>query len=350
MHFRGLLIQALLVLLLVLPHCAWSSDVSATTGLLSNVASLRKWITAGGGKVSEDIVVTSKAGEGGRGVFAVKALEKDHLLLRLPLDLVLDKHVALAAATPGTHPVDALALFILGEREKGETSEWKAYIDTLPASVPASPLFVETAVVYKQIMPSLPGLAEEVLAFQETIDERFHELVEEGWAQKVTSLSQKSLRWAVAVVLGRLFGVMHKASHDTQGNNGEGGGGDDMPWVKVHGLVPFADLFNTNFPPSALNADCRTDATSTYFECFTTREVAVGDEVWMPYVGADNPDRPVDNLHLWVNYGFVIEPLSGQQGFNEEQDIYEVVRPLVQAAEEEEARVCAAATATTGDI
>lgn len=282
--------------------------------------------------MSDDIVVTNtvEGGQnrkgGGRGVFAVKALEKAHVLLRLPLNLILDKHVALAAAAPGTHPVDALALFILGEREKGESSEWKAYIDTLPSSVPGSPLFMSIDVVNTRIMPKLPDLAEEVLAFQETIDERFVELSQEGWTQKVPSLSKDTLRWAVAVVLGRLFGVMHK------NNNLEGEGA----WTKVHGLVPFADLFNTNFPPSALNADCRTDKTSTFFECFTTQDVENGKEVWMPYIGADNPDRPVDNLHLWVNYGFVAQPMKGQQRLEEEQAVYDVVKPLVDKAEEDD--------------
>jgi hypothetical protein len=97
---------------------------------------------------------------------------------------------------------------------------------------------------------------------------------------------EDGLRYALALSLSRQFVVRARG---TDGNWYSGtctyacsGGISCAPaftlWFASTGLVPAVDMINMAWP-DRVNVDCRTNAESTHFECFTTRNVDPHSEV-----------------------------------------------------------------------
>ena len=72
-------------------------------------------------------------------------------------------------------------------------------------------------------------------------------------------------------------------------------------WHNAKCLVPFADGFNT---AEQVNVACFTNAASSHFICQTTRDVAPGDELFVPY-------KSKSEVIFALNYGFSLTNQNG---------------------------------------
>ena len=96
--------------------------------------------------------------------------------------------------------------------------------------------------------------------------------------------------WGLLMIMSR--------SHQVRVQDGAGA------WHDTSCLVPLADFFNTG-GPSQLNVDCATNKESTHFECWSTRAIAPGSELLVPYGGRETT---MENSLLLTQYGFTIDP------------------------------------------
>lgn len=216
-----------------------------------------------------------------RGVHADTAIAADQVILEVPLACLMtteraresDIGRAIDESSVELGSVHSyIAAFLLQEREDS-ASFWRPYLDLLPASYPAIPLFFEP--------PELELLTGSFTLTE--IEERRAELVGEyeNLRRCVPGFDRftcEEFIWARMTVITRIFGLHI---------NGQ----------KTEGLVPVADMLNHKRPPETRwSYEDGCDA----FVMTPVEDLAPGQEVHDSY-GAKC------NSRFFVNYGFCIE-------------------------------------------
>ncbi|WP_224242402.1 SET domain-containing histone-lysine N-methyltransferase [Hyalangium gracile] len=244
------------------------------------IAHLIGWLEQGGAQVSPKMQVVSTGG-GERGVFAREDIAPGELLLRLPRQRLVTVPDARAtelgrlieAKTGFQDPNLYLSVFLLQERERGDASPWKPFVDVQPPSFPTHPFsfqerdfaLLKGSFVVELIKLQRKGLEEDHAYLSQQIP---------GFAR----FSFDDYLWAHLAVLTRVFGAR------LNGN-------------QVICLAPFLDMMNDGIP---WNCTWGWSPDGESLELKSGSAIAQGKELRITY-GANS------NLYLLRNYGFVHE-------------------------------------------
>ncbi|MBN1205321.1 MAG: SET domain-containing protein-lysine N-methyltransferase [Myxococcaceae bacterium] len=240
---------------------------------------LLRWIEQGGAQLSKFHVVSLGGGE--RGIRAREDIAPQEKLMRIPRRFALtvddvrssDIGRLLEAHARFDDERTYLFAFLLQERERGEASFWKPYVDSLPTSFPTLPYSFN-----ERECSLLKGsfLKEMIDAQRETLKIRYAHLCEA--VPGFSRFSQEDFVWAHHAVLSRTFAIKQ---------NGE----------MAACLVPLADMINDGRPWDThwgLSED------GTHFELRSLSPVPQGRELLTSYGNKSN-------FRLLLQYGFVHE-------------------------------------------
>ena len=244
--------------------------------------------------VANDVAVRATA-RGGRGVVALKDIPKGKVFSSTPLQCMVNIEHALASQINVNNALDvcsdleAMALYLIFERRKGDASKRVNFWNTLPDEPPRVPLLMSNAEVhaFKVAAPRFFNEAERLRNFMETR----YDAISDVFAH-VLRFTKREFFQSIALVQSRVHSVRVRDSA--------------RKWVTALCMAPFADMLNA---PSALvapNARCETDETSTVFQCKTTSYVRTGEELVVAYAGDST------NVDLLMSYGFT-RPLPGAE-------------------------------------
>jgi histone-lysine N-methyltransferase SETD3 len=166
-----------------------------------------------------------------------------------------------------------LAAFLLQEKERGESSFWKPFLDSLPKSFPCLPFFYderELSLLKGSFAPRL------VTLLREWIEAQYAHLCQHvpGFAR----FTFDAFMWAHFAVVTRTFSVLRSGTEKAC-------------------LVPLADMINDGRP---WDVQWAMPDEGTHFELKSKAAVAMGQELRTSY-------GRKGNLHLLVQYGFVHE-------------------------------------------
>jgi len=212
-----------------------------------------------------------------RGVMALQPHLPDQILINVPQQLVITVDVALKCLLSCTDPHpkiyhlsshSVLALFLLGERARGEASAWHPYLTSLPDSY-AMPCF------------SRPSESECFPSYLKSVDRKQRDLLRRKFlACRDTflrsDLDYNEFRWA-------WFTVNSRGVYSPDGS-------DNLA------LVPFLDMFNHS-PDVRVKAETRPDG--GYRLTNVNRTYHQGEQVMINY-------GPHSNLNLYAEYGFIL--------------------------------------------
>ena len=237
-------------------------------------------------------VDTSK---GGLGLKATSALPAGFRIVSIPFTLLLSIEHVFSDDWAQQHldplsDTDAMAIYLAHIRKTG-TSKWDPYIQLLPSSFPSFPIFWSESQLNELTGSSVKSFVERRLRrAKETYDTLLDEDVK-------AELSMNDFLWGLSVLFSRSHSISVRSPSSGR-------------WVKVACQVPMADLFNTATrtkidEQDGNNVDCQTNDASTHFECFTTRPVTAGEELFVPYGGVGKAG--MGNGQLLLDYGFVHE-------------------------------------------
>ncbi|WP_224367571.1 SET domain-containing histone-lysine N-methyltransferase [Hyalangium versicolor] len=244
------------------------------------VTHLIRWLEQGGAVISPKMHVVD-SGNGHRGVFASEDIAQDEVLLRIPrrrLVTVADARSSdlgriIEAHTGFQDPNLYMTAFLLGEKERGEASAWKPFLDIQPQSFPTHPFYFQE----RELSLLKGSLVVELIAAQRrALEEDYSHL-----CRKVPGFERFTFAqflWAHVAVLTRIFGGKVKET-------------------KVHCLAPFVDMLNDGIPA---NAGWGWSEDGEFFEVTADSAIPRGKELRDSY-GAHS------NAHLLRHYGFVHE-------------------------------------------
>jgi len=216
-----------------------------------------------------------------RGVHALTRINKDEVVLEVPLSHIMTSEVARASDIGqkitasgvdlnSTHTF--LACYLLQERDN-PTSFWKPYIDILPKAFSNLPIFFnQDELSYLKGSFSLGKIADRHAELKEEYDNICNAVPE------FSKWKLDDFIWARSVVITRIFGLVI--------NNG-----------KTDGLVPMADMLNHKRPreTSWTYEDAKGAFTIT-----ALRSMNRGEQIF------DSYGRKC-NSRFFVNYGFSLE-------------------------------------------
>jgi hypothetical protein len=243
------------------------------------MVTLLHWLQEGGAHVSHVRVASLDRGE--RGLCALDDLPPGETLMRIPSRHVLTLEEArsssigcvLDAHAPADEEWVYLAAFLLQEKERGERSFWKPFLDSLPKSFPSLPFFFderELSLLKGSIAPQLVRSLREGLK------------VQHGYLCKHVPGFERftfdAFVWAHFAVVTRTF------------SSPRGG-------TAAACLVPLVDMINDGRP---WDTHWGWSEDGKHFELKTTSAVAKGQELRASY-------GEKSNLHLLLQYGFVHE-------------------------------------------
>eukprot|EP00277_Geminigera_cryophila_P011093 CAMPEP_0179439408 /NCGR_PEP_ID=MMETSP0799-20121207/23043_1 /TAXON_ID=46947 /ORGANISM="Geminigera cryophila, Strain CCMP2564" /LENGTH=276 /DNA_ID=CAMNT_0021221799 /DNA_START=85 /DNA_END=911 /DNA_ORIENTATION=+ len=197
-------------------------------------------------------------------------------------DDVVDSNYKKAIENKKRYSDVLLAVRILEERAKGNTSEWFPYLSELPTYQEYT-TFHPMAASQSEIarFQALPTV-QRVRAKKEEIKRVFHFLgVDKKW-------EWEAFWYAYITYISRAYGITIKA-HD----------GTEM-WMAAIG--PFADLANTISPQSTINSKWQYSQTLQEFQVITTEAVAAGHELYESY----QISSIKDNSFLAYMFGFTL--------------------------------------------
>jgi hypothetical protein len=166
-----------------------------------------------------------------------------------------------------------LAAFLLQERERGERSFWKPFLDSLPMSFPSIPFFFnepELSLLKGSLAPRL------VRSQREGLEAQHGHLCKH--VPGFERFTFEAFVWAHFAVVTRTFSVQRSGT-------------------TAACLVPLADMINDGRP---WDVHWGWSEDGTHFELKSTSAVARGRELRASYGGKSN-------LHLLLQYGFVHE-------------------------------------------
>ncbi len=252
-----------------LPAPTWPApDRAAAT------AALLAWFTARGGDLS---AIELRVGAHGRTVHAARPIAADEIILAVPPALMIDSETvrrsplgrALIAAGVG-HDHGILAAFLARERGVID-SPWRAAIEALPVADPGGPLCASAATLAPLV--GTDAITELHRMRRMILDE--HALAAGDPAIPPVGLAE--LTWARAVVSSRCFRVVSEG-------------------VPALAMIPVADMCDHGFG----DAIYRAHADTGVFEIVAARDLAVGDQIHLPY-------GTKSNQALLAGYGFALE-------------------------------------------
>jgi hypothetical protein len=243
------------------------------------VVPLRHWLQEGGAHLSR--IHVASLGRGERGLCALDDIAPEETLMRIPSRHVLTLEDArssrigglLDAHAPAEEEWVYLAAFLLQEKEQGERSFWKPFLDSLPKAFPSLPFFFEErelSLLKGSLAPRLVQSLREGLKVQHG-----------HLCQHVPGFERFSFDafvWAHFAVVTRTFSSPRSGT-------------------AVACLVPLADMINDGRP---WDIHWGWSEDGTHFELKSTRAVARGQELRASYGGKSN-------LQLLLQYGFVHE-------------------------------------------
>ena len=209
------------------------------------------------------------------------------LLMRIPRQCVLS--VPDARASEIGRLIDAhgelddrrlyLSAFLLQERERGEGSFWKPYLDVLPKSFPTHPFFFEPHELELLNGSMLQGL----VAFQrKSLVGRYSHLCQH--VPGFQRFSFEAFVWSYFAVDSRTFTMTHEGTQTAC-------------------LVPLQDMINDSMPR---NSRWSWSDEGQCFEVTASSAVARGQEFLTTYGNKSN-------LRLLFHYGFVHEDNSANE-------------------------------------
>lgn len=346
---------------------ATASGPDAAADVDEAAAALVAWATADGLRLSPKVAVGAPFPGAPRGLVATQDIESGETVLTLPASCTAfdakaaraDKTLGLGAgiaayesaprATRGADVSEetALALFVALARRHPSRTNFGAYVEALPASLPESPLFMDEA-TFRSAAPAMP------LSLVEAADDARADLFL-AWDVAAAvfdfvpgepELGLEEFQWAWASVRSRAitFRVARGGANERRGDVGELHGGFEedsftksvasatqtarelkkkrnaetsasasrhaearrclVPVVDMmnHACAAFAgsDASNAAFPGPAVTA-APTPAEDGV-DWRAARFLKKGEEVTWTY-GAE-----LSNEHLWLHYGFVPDP------------------------------------------
>jgi histone-lysine N-methyltransferase SETD3 len=244
------------------------------------IANLLRWLDQGGVLVSPKMHVVSLGG-GERGIFAREDIAPGELLLRLPrqrLITVPDARSSDIGRLIETHtrfedPNLYLAAFLLQERERGEASSWKPFLDVQPQTFPTHPLSFqerELSLLKGSFLVDLLSLQRKALQ-----EDHAHLCKQVPGFERFTF---DMFLWAHLAVLTRVFGAKRNGAPEIC-------------------LGPLLDIFNDGLP---WNCAWGWSTDGQFLEVKADSPIAQGKELRTSY-GAHS------NFYLLRHYGFVHE-------------------------------------------
>jgi protein-histidine N-methyltransferase len=243
------------------------------------IANLIHWLEQAGATVSKVQVVSMGGGE--RGVRALAGIAPQETLLRIPRRCVLTVDDARASEIGRLIEAHAsvedertyLLAFILQERERGEDSFWKPFVDVLPKSFPTHPYFFDEHEFSLLSGSFAQGMTEYQRAILPT---RYAHLCKHVPGFERFTLEQ--FVWAHFAVVSRTFSVLQGGRIATC-------------------MAPLADMLNDGRPWNTRWALAEDEQS---FEVQAAEAIAGGQELLTSYGSRHN-------LHLLVQYGFLYE-------------------------------------------
>jgi protein-histidine N-methyltransferase len=244
-----------------------------------SIANLVHWLERAGATISQIEVVSLGGGE--RGIRALAGLAPKEPLLRIPRRCVLTVDDARASEIGRLLDAHArfddertyLLAFVLQEKERGESSFWKPFVDVLPKSFPTHPFFFDAQEISLLKGSFAQGMAEYQRA---RLADRHANLCRHVPGFERFTLEQ--FVWAHFAVVSRTFSVIQNGRIATC-------------------MVPLADMLNDGRP---WNTRWSLSEDGQSFEVQSVEAIAQGQELLTSYGSRHN-------LHLLIQYGFVHE-------------------------------------------
>jgi len=217
-----------------------------------------------------------------RGIHAAKDLEDDETIVLIPYRFIMTTEVAKASPI-GRAIIQSsclirskhsyLAAYLLGEREKGDSSFWHPYITVLPRDYRNMPInFDEDEKSWLSGSFSLTKMRQRIESLQEEYDDICAHVPD------FRRFTFHDFSWARHVVITRIFGLV-------------------IGGLKTEGLVPLADLLNHKRPRET---KWTFENAKNAFTIITMRSHKKGEQVF------DSYGRKC-NHRFFVNYGFSLE-------------------------------------------
>lgn len=219
-------------------------------------------------------------------------LTRGHVLLRVPHKLLITTELAKSTVTgsiisaySGVGPQTLIAVYLLEERAKGESSRWKPWLDMLPDSFDTLPMFFPP-----DLMNELKGCTDLLLKLENqraVMLDGYSELCDIKNSHKIPlNFTYEEFEWAHLAVGTRVFSLTIKGQ-------------------KTSVLAPLADMMNHKDPAGTVWAyDVNTD-------CFTLTANSTlhdGQPVFENY-------GVKDNKRFFASYGFVIDDNPANEVF-----------------------------------
>lgn len=224
--------------------------------------------------------------DGYRTVISKNTISNKEKIMEIPLDLIITYKKAMNS--PLNRKLKGLlecehtifSIFLLEEKEIGDKSYWRPYIDILP------PNFNNMAIYFDN---SLLELLKGTLALEKIIGRRQHLksdydklcMFEPTFGERFTF---DDFVWGRLVTITRIFGF-------------------SIGGHKTSGLVPLADMLNHKNPDrntSETETSWEFDDQSTSFSIVSNRNIKTGREIYDSYGFKCNS-------RFFVNYGFTVE-------------------------------------------
>ena len=277
-------------------------DGASTLDDSAEVRTLRRHLVERGAYINDAIVCAAMDDGSYRGVKAIRDLEKDSVLISIPEALLMSarsakRDPAIQRATQmATRPItdiQLLAVHLLHEASKGETSVHHIYLKTLPHTFDNF-LFLTDADV-ESLASTHPHAAREAAEAKASLLESFHAVQPILRALSMPKYSTLgAFRWSMACVQSR---TMSMGLGDTAGCL--------TPWGDLHNHTPMLRP-HTPWNDGCIEDECAAVAGEGFFDEHEQRYVLVtrvpvqaGRQVFLTY-------GRLTNLQLLNLYGFVL--------------------------------------------
>ncbi|XP_067674441.1 SET domain-containing protein 4-like isoform X2 [Haliotis asinina] len=276
-------------------RCSRQRNRSKATHTVSHASrqeyvQLRKWIKSLDSTCSIDLE-PCEFKETGRGLRANKPIHKGEIIVSIPESALIttntvfrsDIGAILKKCVPPLSPQRVLSIFLVWEWEKGTTSSWYPYIQTLPSTF-STPLYF-TRQELERLPPSVYVRS---ISEQTRVQDIFASI--RDFLQKHVSdfkaFTYERFRWAWCVVNTRSVYVKIQES----------------PYLSLMeretnvALAPYLDLLNHS---AEAKVEARVNEESGRYEIVTADEYQKYDQVFIHY-------NPYSNDELFIEYGFTL--------------------------------------------
>ncbi|XP_078179795.1 rubisco methyltransferase family protein [Carex rostrata] len=268
-----------------LPRAIVQSKESAPSLLSeSSLVDFSNWLVSRGG-----VAPSVKPGlvPEGLGLIAQRDISRNEVVVEVPKKLWIDADSVATSEIGqfcgGLRPWVCIALFLLRERELGDASPWKPYLDVLPSSTDSTIFWSEeelSQIQGTQLLSTTIGVKEYVQSEFAKVEE---EIILKNKNLFLGSITCDDFLWAFGILRSRAFSRLR---------------GDNLA------LIPFADLINHN--PAITSEDLAWEIKGKGLfgrdQVFSLRApllVKSGEQVCIQY------DLEKSNAELALDYGFI---------------------------------------------